>query len=119
MSRCRMCGREYTTGGVLGGFCCQGCEATWNETAAGKSEAERTANDQKSFFLLLTMPFWLPWKCGKLLFKICKPLCKYVLKPLGRLTWKVCMNKWCWTIFTGGFAWLGYKLLKYVYEKEH
>ena len=118
MSVCKMCGRHYTTGGMMGGFCSEGCMHRWNASDAGKASAAQVASDQKAFFLIITMPFWLPWKCGKLLFKMCKPLGKYILKPLGRLTWKVCMNKWCWTIFTVGFAWLGYKLLKYVYEKE-
>ena len=110
MSKCRMCGREYTSGG-WNGFCCSGCEQRWNATPAGKARAEQKRGD----LLLFTLPFWGPFW---LLWKLRKPLV-WCCKKTGRICWVVCMNKWCWTIFTGGFSWLGYKLLKYVYEKEH
>lgn len=109
MALCRHCGREmgmYHEGEGL-------CVSCWRAAHPGElTKHEKNGQDILKLIKWITIgPFWLLWKLRKPIGWCCR--------KIGRICWVVGMNKWCWTIFSGGFAWLAYRLLKYVYEKKH
>jgi len=111
-NRCKNCGREFhpVSCPSAGNGLCADC---WKEKHPGQMSPSQQS--QQGMFLLMTSPIWGPFW---LLWKLKKPIAWCCCK-VGRACWVVGMNKWTWTIFTAGFSWLTYKLLVYVYEKEH
>ena len=77
-------------------FCSRACKKEWEKAHPGQSADSCSEK-------VLKLPFVLTW---------------WVFVKGCKCIWWCCKNKWVWTIFSCGFSYLSYRILKAIYEKD-